>query len=489
VSPWRWAIVGAIAEAAYVAAAAVVVPHLIDFNDARHHVDFTVGIVLPVHVAWQALGEWTLVIALFALVALTAWAGVRCAQSLAASRSPGRTVLAVQALLLFVMLFANVTLSGDIYAYVIYGRLFALHGLNPYVLGAPLPDLHDALLRTCLAFYGNPPPSDNYGPLWTLFAGLLAKLEANASLGVQVWSHRIAAAVSAIAATAGLLHLMRRLSSGERARRASLFALHPLVIYESAVGGHNDMMMVALAVWAFALVDDLPLVAGLLLGASIAVKYVSILVLPFLFVRAARQGWIGAFIGGLLALALPMLCFKPFWIGSQTLYSLIGHAGELAMSPQWLVDFPLFSAGIAGAPAFGVSIALPFFGSLTWARAVQLAATAVCAVFVIWGIADYVRGRRLAAMWRAIVAFTLSLPIIHPWYVLWTTPAAADGERWARYAWWLGLLAFLRYMLDGVAPVQAGSLYAPLLIAGTVAMLLLPAVAAFRDKSTLVKTA
>jgi len=291
----RWTLLALAVIATYAIATAVLVPHLPEFNDLRHHVDFTVGIGLPLHVVWQPLGGWRLMLAAWALAGGLAIAGLQCARAIADENPRWQMLVAVQCLLLLALLAVTVTFSGDVYAYVIYGRLYGIHGINPYLLGSALPDYGDAVLRQCLAFYGNPPPGDNYGPLWTFLAGGLARLESGLSLGAQVWTHRVIAIAAAVAATAGLLFAMRRLPAADRIRRAGLFALHPLVLYEAAVGGHNDLLMIAPAVWAFAVVDQLPLVAGLLLGASIAVKYVSVIVLPFLALRAAKKSRLRSF--------------------------------------------------------------------------------------------------------------------------------------------------------------------------------------------------
>ena len=479
----RWTILALAVIAAYAIASAALMPHLVEFNDIRHHVDFTVGILLPLHVVWQALGGWRLTLALWAFAAGLAIAGTQLVRALAASGQRPWKLIAVQCFCLAALLAVSVTFSGDVYAYVIYGRLYGLHGLNPYLLGNAVSIQGDALLQQCLSFYGNPPPGDNYGPLWTLLAGAIARLETNLSLGAQVWTHRVLAAAAAAATAAGLLYAMRRLPPAESVRRAGAFALHPLVLYEAAVGGHNDLLMMAPAVWAFALVDELPLVAGLLLGASIAVKYVSVIVVPFLALRAAKRSPAVGALTVAIALALPALFFRPFWTGMETLYSLVGHGGVFAMSPQWLVNMPFFSNGMADRPAFGPSLVLPLFGQPSWPRVVQIAALAVFAVIAALSVAQYIRnGSSLANVWRTVAAFVLSLPIIHPWYVLWVTPAAADrGRRWSTFAWWLGVSAFLRYALDGVAPAEAGSAFTPMLVALTLVMLAGPLILTLRD--------
>jgi alpha-1,6-mannosyltransferase len=464
----RWTALALAMIAAYAIATAMLAPHLVDFNDTRHHVDFTVGIGLPLHVVWQALGGWRLTLAVWALAAGLAIAGRQCAEAIAATRPKAWLLIAVQCLLLAALLAVTVTFSGDVYAYVIYGRLYGLHGLNPYLLGSPVPPYGDAVLQQCLLFYGNPPPGDNYGPLWTLLAGGVARLEAPLSLAIQVWTQRVLAVLAVVAATSGILYALRLLPAADRIRRAGMFALHPLVLYEAAVGGHNDMLMIAPAVWAFAIADELPLVGGLLLGASIAVKYVSVILIPFLALRAGRKNASAGWLVVLIALALPALFFRPFWDGWQTVYSLVGHGGVFAMSPQWLANMPFFASGLAQRqPA--------------WPRAVQFAALAIFLGIAAFSIVRYVGSRSLANIWRTATAFVLALPIIHPWYALWLMPATAHRGRWSAFAWWLGLFAFLRYALDGIAPVEAGAWYTPMLVVLTVVMLAVPAALCLRD--------
>ena len=104
-------------------------------------------------------------------------------------------------------------------------------------------------------------------------------------------------------------------------------------------------------------------------------------------------------------------------------------------------------------------------------------------VFATISVVRYAKGRSLVNLWRTITAFVLSLPIIHPWYVLWVAPACAGRGRWSMFAWWFGVFAFLRYALDEVAPADAGPVYTPLLAALTVAMIAVPALICLRDTS------
>lgn len=455
--------------------------HAVQANDARHHVDFRVGLALPFRVVWQASNGWLILGYVWALAVALGLVGSAVARALGAVGDGGRAqagLVLCQVLLGVALSLFPVSFSGDPYAYVIHARLFGVHGINPYYVPVPLDPGSDATLRRCLEFYGNPPPGDNYGPLWTLVAGGISKLQENASLWAQVWTQRLIAVFAGVAATLALLYKRKEVPAGRRVRAVGGFALHPLVLYETGVGGHNDMLMAAAALWAFALVDELPLVAALLLGASVAVKYLSIIAVPFFLIRVARRGWASAAVAGTVALAMPVLCFKPFWLGGRTLYSLIGHGSALAMSPTWLVSAPFFFAGTVNQPAISGLGALPLVGQASWPRLLQLALVATFAVIFAVSVVQFAKAQDWRHLWRSVTAFVWSAPIVHPWYALWLTPAAAGTDRWGVFAWWFGAAVFLRYALDATPLASSGAWGFGVLAALTIVMFAGPIVLA-----------
>jgi hypothetical protein len=472
---WGWiglAVAGAIVLAV---AGYFLSSHLVEFLDVRHHVDYRVGATLPIRVAWQPEDGWKLLLVVWALVAWLAVCGWNASRAASAASMRPAPVIAGMLCIGVVLTLFPFTFSGDPYSYIIWGRLFALHGINPYLLTSPLSPLGDDLLARCLAFYGNPPPPDDHGPLWTLMAGAFARLESGASLGLQFWTFRLASLLAMAAAVGGIAHLLRKASDAERAGRIAKFALHPLVLYESAVGGHDDAFMVALFVWALAVVDEYPLVAGLLLGAAIGVKYVAVLVLPFVLVRASAHSRLAPVLAAAIAAIVVVLCFKPFWIGAPTLYALIGHGGVLAMSLTWLLSAPFFAAGIADQPAFGGAVSLPFFGQAAWPRLIQAAFVLGFLGVAAYSIVRYAVDRLSGDIWRTLTAFLWASPILHPWYLLWLSPATSSRGRWGVFAWWFCLLGMLRYVLDATG--AAFAIQAVL----TLALLGVPIVLALRE--------
>jgi hypothetical protein len=124
------------------------------------------------------------------------------------------------------------------------------------------------------------------------------------------------------------------------------------------------------------------------------------------------------------------------------------------MSPLWIAGVIL---GLANASA-----ALP---------TVALTAQVLAAVIVVVSAVRFALRHAHAEVWRAIASLIFALPLIHPWYGVWLLPAAAFGNRWGAFAWYLAVFLFLRYPLEVVASSEFGT---GLKMALTVAMFACP---------------
>src|SRR5262249_3495454 len=99
-----------------------------------------------------------------------------------------------------------------------------------------------------------------------------------------------------------------------------------LVVWEAAGNGHNDIVMVCLAVaGVLALVRGRSGLAIVLLVASALVKFATILLLPFFLAYALRaspdrpEALRRAGVGPAAGAALAIVSSLPFWAGSPTL--------------------------------------------------------------------------------------------------------------------------------------------------------------------------
>lgn len=399
---------------------------------------FTLGLSLPIPVV-QIAPHWYAIIALWTVLAVLAWCGWRAMRALDKARVVTLwPVYAGYAIVATVLTFFAVTVSIDGYFYTVFARLFGVYGIDPYVLVSPIRTSDPSLLQE-FSLLNNPPFPDPYGPGFTLLAGLAGRLEANASLWTQLWAWRVIAVAACLLIIAALARILRRSTPQDRTRRLAMFAFHPLTLYESGVGGHNDFLMCAAAIWCYALVDDLPLIAGLLLGVAISIKYFAAVLLPFVALRAWRTSRVAALLIVVLAALVPVLCFHPFTFGVTGQATLAKVGSSLSMSLNWLLALPLFALK-AGDQTI---------------RAVQLAIGATFALVALASIIRYARRPDNANVFRTIAGLLWSLPAMHPWYAIWLLPASAGRGGWATYAWWFGALSLLVYAHEAVLPTPA----------------------------------
>ncbi len=435
---------------------------------------YLLGLSQPLPVV-QLAGGWSLLIAVWAIMALLCVLGMLLAKTM--SREGGgapRLIIVALAVVGFALTFFSVQLSIDPYYYVAYGRLYGVFGINPYVLVAPL-QVADGTLARLYVLLHNPPFGDPYGPGFTLFAGAIARAEAALDVRTQLWTWRVIALASAIVTVLGISRILRRLAPEDRARRLAAYAFNPVVLFEAGVGGHNDLLMVAPAVWAFALVDEYPLVAGLLIGASIAVKYVAIIALPFLAIRAAKSSRMAGALLTVLALAVPWLCARPFSFGAAAAHSAAAIGSSLMMSLNWLAALPAIRSGGAAVPIAPWVPVLPYLGVVTWPRAIQFGLFAAFAVVLVISVLRYARNRSTGELARPVAALIWVMPALHPWYLTWIAPFASGSGAWGVYAAWFAALGLLGYAHEGVVPSPGTDV---LLVIASIAMLAVPLAAA-----------
>lgn len=431
--------------------------------DPRFPTHYAAGVSLPFPVIMDHEHGAVLYAIFLGFVALLALESAAAANLLGRTGKPAPALLVAGLILVLAeMSFFSVTFSLDAYAYAAFGRLLGIHAVNPYV-DHLAGELGDPVLASLSSFLGSPLPDDNYGPLWTWLSAGLAILANPGGLTLAVWMQRAAAACALVVAALGVLRLVRAPSAGERARRTALFALHPLALFESGAAGHNDMLMIAPAVWAFAYVENSAPIAGALIGTAISIKYVAAIVLPFLAITTYRtRGLRGALTLIIPAFVVPVALFAPLWPGWQALGSLLKLGSTPIMSPMWLA--------IIWLPKLGWSV-------------ITAAFVLVFACVLIYSIVRYARDRCGVHIFRSIAALLWSSPLLNPWYVQWLLPASAASGRWSRYAWWFGLLVLVRYIEDALRfPSTQAELTSriQLLAVATIAILaapILPAIA------------
>jgi alpha-1,6-mannosyltransferase len=303
-------------------------------------------------------------------------------------------------------------LSHDVYSYVDYARLGALHGLDPYV-HPPLAAPNDP----AFAHVTWTETTSAYGPLFTLASYPLAWLP----VGAAVYALKAASAL-AVAAVAVVVARLAPLRGIDPLRAATFVALNPLVLVHVVGGPHNDAIAVLLMTLGVAAVlSAREAAAGAAFVAAVAVKASTAVAAPFALLGAAAPPPMGRNDNS-------ELTFRPIgrilW-GAGVAALAIGTAAYLAFDWHWLDAFALAGENQGRTSYMSIPITTARLTGLDpdIARAaVLIAYSAFVAYLLYW---TYRGGDWLRAAAWATTALLLATAWLLPWYLVWPLPLAA----------------------------------------------------------------
>ncbi|MEY5145665.1 MAG: hypothetical protein RL745_1036 [Actinomycetota bacterium] len=315
--------------------------------------------------------------------------------------------------------------SRDTYSYYLQGRLMNA-GYNPYTTGVDA--LPDWFRNGADPIWSQTPTP--YGPLFLMIERAVAWVCGESALWA-VFVFRASALVGLWLTAWALARVCRR--TNKRADAGVWLAvMNPLVIIDIACAGHNDMLMVALMLWAwdFAL-QRRAFFAALLLAAAVGIKPIALLAVPFLAlahldVQKAPWPRLWERLRSWIALGATSL-------GLLLLLSLINGTGlgwvQTIVAPTKLPS-PLsitYSLGVT------VGHLLDWLGAVRFdvaAAGFKIAGLAIALIIVLVMANHHRRGSILHRCAWAFAAVVLLSPTVHSWYLLWVLAiAAAAGVR------------------------------------------------------------
>jgi len=169
----------------------------------------------------------------------------------------------------FLLLSYPAMLSYDIFNYIFTSKVLFFYRENPYImmpinfLDDPLLDFTRAANKTAL-----------YGPIWTLISAVPYYLGLGNFL-LTLYLFKVFVGLFYL----GLVFLIYRMT--KNLENVLFFALNPLVFIETFLSGHNDVVMMFLALLTFYFLKNKKIISSLFsLFASIFIKFASIFVLP-----------------------------------------------------------------------------------------------------------------------------------------------------------------------------------------------------------------
>src|SRR3990167_6294564 len=172
----------------------------------------------------------------------------------------------------FLLLSYPAMLSYDIFNYIFTSKVLFFYRENPYImmpinfLGDPLLDFTRAANKTAL-----------YGPIWTLISAVPYYLGLGNFL-LTMYLFKVFVAIFYF----GTIYLIYKFT--KNLENVLFFAFNPLVFIETFLSGHNDVVMMFLALLTFYFLKNKKIISSLfLLFASIFIKFASVFILPTFF--------------------------------------------------------------------------------------------------------------------------------------------------------------------------------------------------------------
>jgi alpha-1,6-mannosyltransferase len=320
--------------------------------------------------------------------------------------------------------------SDDLFSYILYGRIGAIHHANPLIV-TPSAFPNDPFLR--LVFWQG--TRSVYGPVWLLISqGLTLLADAlGGSLAGYVLLYKMLGLIAHLVNALLIWLIVGRLAPHRQLVATLFYAWNPLCLLEFSASAHNDAVMLTfLLLGVYCLLRGWEVTALIAFGLSISVKYVMLALLPLYFAVIVRQtleqggtkpravlrvGWRVLVVAGVIALTL-----LPYWAGPQTLGAVIYSppAQHLDNSLLDAMSWPLRAAVEAlGAPQ----------GAAATVSRSSLKVAGIVVFSGIW-LLELFRVRSLKTLLYAWVVVILGYLLIAsgwywPWYATWAVALAA----------------------------------------------------------------
>jgi alpha-1,6-mannosyltransferase len=330
-----------------------------------------------------------------------------------ARRLPMSAVLTTIIAVHLVLLLGPPLISRDVFGYLTFARMGALHGLDPYT-HFPAAIHSDGVY----SYIGWPYQHSPYGPLFTLASYALVPL----GIAGGLW------ALKALAVLASLVAVRLTSRAGEHmgnsaSYTAAFLGLNPVLLVFAVGGAHNDTLLIALLALALVMsAGSSPRLrrAAAALVAGVGVKVTAGVLIPFLLLSPLSIGTrarllTATAIGLVVVLAIGIVGFGPHALG------FLGAIGE----QQHLVATHSIPAETAR--LFSLD------GTPAWWRHLYVLAFVAVMIYAAWRTATGTDWR-VAAGWSTLALLVCTAWFL-PWYAVWALPlAAVSGDRRLRGA-------------------------------------------------------
>lgn len=209
--------------------------------------------------------------------------------------------------------------SYDFFNYLFTAKTVLVYHQNPYAV----TPLQFAGLDPWTNFMRWTHLSTAYGPLW-IGLTLIPYILGFGYFVFILFNTKIMVAGFFLLASWAIVRVMDGIDRKQSAFSLAIFALNPLIVVESLVSGHNDVVLIAfamLSVWMYVQKKYWP--AWWWLSVSVAAKTVTLVLIPVMFLRKNTHWMFGAMIVGLMVVLLKREFLPWYWVWIMPFVALL----------------------------------------------------------------------------------------------------------------------------------------------------------------------
>lgn len=222
----------------------------------------------------------------------------------------GREVWTIIAVLVLATVFSYPAFSYDFFNYLFTAKTVLIYHKNPYLV----TPLQFAGFDSWLSFMHWTHLASAYTPLWIMVT-LVPFFFGFGYFLPLIWNLKLLIALAYIAVAMGIGKILEHEDAERAVFGIAVFAFNPLIIIECLVSPHNDIVMMALAIWAIILYrKNRKWLSWLLLSGSVAMKLMTIFLIPAFFTGWKRRITLSCMVIGFLAVLTQREALSWYWV-------------------------------------------------------------------------------------------------------------------------------------------------------------------------------
>lgn len=208
------------------------------------------------------------------------------------------SILKLSLSLAAILVFSYPAFSHDIFNYIFDARLVVKHQVNPWQFTA-LDFPYDLWTRFMHWTHRTYP----YGPFWLVLTVAVYLVGLGKFTLTLLW-FKLLGAVSYLASVVTVRNILKKILPEKVSVGMILFALNPLIIIESLVNAHLDIVMTAFMLLAiYWAIEKKKILSWLTLLASVAIKFITVVVAPVIYCWKGKKQYFSKAITQMLILS------------------------------------------------------------------------------------------------------------------------------------------------------------------------------------------